>query len=84
MTVTMSSTMSARAQSEERKANIFLMKSITMSDSNNKQGNKLSLLSRLEVVCLRTVTLVSAGPGSDDSGSGLCMTAQDGHQGSKS
>ena len=38
MTVTMSSTMSARAQSEERKANNFLIKSSTMSDRNTKQG----------------------------------------------
>ena len=38
MTVTVSRTMSARAQSEERKANIFLINSITMLAHNTKQS----------------------------------------------
>ena len=51
MTVTMSSTMSARAQSEERKANNFLIKSSTMSDRNTEHKELvLSILSRLKVV----------------------------------
>ena len=70
MTVTVSRTMSARAQSEERKANIFLIKSITMLAHNTKQFSFICVEARR---CLRTVTLASAEPGSNDSGSGLCM-----------